>query len=99
MHLENVAMLVALGASILLLFHVRARVFPVIAVVASGIELLRGFGHLSFKVPVIGAAVLFGLLLAVGGAGSWMKSGGKVAVSAATIVTLIGLMRVLARFI
>jgi hypothetical protein len=92
-------MLVALAASLLLIVKVRPKVFPAIALVASGVEVLRGFGLLSFKVPVIGALVLFGALLAVGGAGSWMKAGSKVATSAATVVTLIGLMRVLARFL
>jgi hypothetical protein len=99
MHIQNAPLLVALAASILLLFHVRPRVFPAIALVASGIEVLRGFGLLSFKVPVIGAAVLFGAAMAVGGAGSWVRSGGKVVTSAATILTLIGVMRVLARYL
>ena len=99
MRMENAPMVVALAASILLLLRVRPKVFPAVALVASGVEVLRGFGFLSFKVPVIGAAALFGALLLVGGAGSWMKAGSKVATSAATIVALIGLMRVLARFL
>jgi hypothetical protein len=99
MHMQNALMLVALAASILLLIQMRARLFPAIALVASGVECLRAFGHVSFKVPVIGAATLLGALLVVGGAGSWMKSSGKVATSAATIVTFIGLMHALARFL
>jgi hypothetical protein len=99
MHMQNAPLLVALAASILLLLRVRPRTFPAIALVASGIEVLRGFGLVSFKVPVIGAGALFGALLVIGGAGSWMKSGSKVATSAATVVALIGLLRVLARFL
>jgi hypothetical protein len=99
MRMENAAMLVALAASVLLLLRVRPRLFPAIALVASGVEVLRGFGLLSFKVPVIGAGVLFGALLVVGGAGSWMRAGSKVATSAATIVVMFGLLRVLARFL
>ena len=38
----------------------RVRPFPVIALAASAIEVLRAFGILSLKVPVIGAALLFG---------------------------------------
>jgi len=97
--MENAPMLVALAASVLLLLRVRPRLFPAIALVASGVEVLRGFGFISFKVPVIGAGVLFGALLVVGGAGSWMRAGSKVATSAATIVVLFGLLRVLARFL
>jgi hypothetical protein len=99
MHIQNAVMLVALAASLLLLVKVKARVFPAIALVASGVEVLRGLGHVSFKVPVIGAAMLLGGLMVVGGVGSWMKSGSKVATSAATIVTLIGLMHAFARFL
>jgi hypothetical protein len=97
MHMQNAPLLVALAASILLLLRVRPRLFPAIAVLASGVEVLRGFGLLSFKVPVIGAGALFGALLVIGGVGSWMKSSHKVATSAATIVALIGVLRVLAR--
>ena len=99
MHIQNALMLVAVAASILLLLKVRPRAFPAVALAASAVEVLRGFGHLSFKVPVIGAATLLGALVAVGGAGSWMKSTSKVATSAATIVTLIGLVHAFARFL
>lgn len=99
MHMQSALMLVAVAASILLLLKVRPRLFPAIALVASAVEVLRGFGHISFKVPVVGAATLLGALVVIGGAGSWMKSSSKVATSAATIVILVGLMHALARFL
>ena len=86
MHANNLLTVVALAASILLVLKVPSRLFPVIALVASAIEVLRAFGILSLKVPVIGAALLFGGAMVVGGVGSWIKSSGKVAVTAAVLV-------------
>jgi hypothetical protein len=99
MHINNLPMVVALAASILLVFKGAGRLFPVIALVACVFEVLRAFGILSLKIPVIGAAVLFGGAMVVGGVGSWIKSSHKVPVTAAVVVTLVGLMRVLARYL
>ena len=96
MNANNLLTVVALAASILLVLKVPSRLFPVIALAASAIEVLRAFGILSLKVPVIGAALLFGGAMVVGGVGSWIKSSGKVAVTAADLVALVGLMHVLA---
>jgi len=57
------------------------------------------FSLLSFKVPVVGATLLLGAAMVVGGVGSWVKSTSKVPVTAATMVTLVGVMRVLALFL
>ncbi len=95
MNANNLLTVVALAASILLVLKVPSRLFPVIALVASAIEVLRAFGILSFKVPVIPAALLFGGAMVVGGVGSWIKSSSKVPVTAAVLVALVGLMRVL----
>ena len=99
MHANNLFTLVALAASVLLVLKVPGRLFPLIALVASAIEVLRGFGILSLKVPVVGAAVLFGGAMVVGGVGSWIKSSHKVPVTAAVLVALVGLMRVLAHYV
>ena len=96
MHANNLLTVVALAASILLVLKVPSRLFPVIALVATAVEVLRAFGIFSFKVPVIGAALLFGGAMVVGGVGSWIKASNKVPVTAAVLVALVGLMRVLA---
>jgi uncharacterized membrane protein YjjB (DUF3815 family) len=96
MNANNLLMVVALAASILLVLNLPARLFPIIALVASALEALRAFGILSLKVPVIGAALLFGGAMVVGGVGSWIKSSSKVPVTAAVLVALVGLMHVLA---
>jgi hypothetical protein len=99
MSLQNAPLLAALAASVVLVLRVRPRLFPVMALVASGVEVLRGFKLLSFQVPVVGTAVVFGALLLIGGAGSWVKSSNKVATSAATIAVFIGFFRVVARYL
>jgi hypothetical protein len=99
MHINNLPGVLALAASVLLLLKVPARLFPLIALVASAMDVLRSFGILTLKVPVIGAATLFGGAMVVGGAGSWIKSSGKVPVTAAVVVVLVGLMRVVAHYL
>jgi hypothetical protein len=91
--------LTALAASIVLLFKLSARLFPVIALIASALELLRALAMLNLKVPVIGAVALFGAAMLLGGAGSWVKSSGKIPVTAATVVAFIGLFRLLRIYI
>jgi hypothetical protein len=85
--------LLALAAAVFLLIKLPARLFPAIAVAGAALELLRAMALLNLKVPGIGAGALFGLAMVVGGAGSWRKSGSKPLVTAATIVVLLGLMR------
>ena len=96
MLVNNLLTVLALACSILLVFKGSGRLFPVIALVACALEALRGFGVLTFKVPVVSAALLFGGAIVVGGIGSWIKSSNKVPVTAATVVALVGLLRVLA---
>jgi uncharacterized membrane protein YjjB (DUF3815 family) len=96
MLVNNLLTVLALAGSILLVFKGSGRLFPVIALVASAVEVLRGFGVLTFKVPVVSAALLFGGAMVVGGIGSWIKPSHKVPVTAATVVALVGLLRVLA---
>src|SRR5688572_8572295 len=90
--------LIALAASIYLLMRLPARLFPIIALVASGLEALRAMAMLNVKVPVIGAATLLTVAMVVGGVGSWLKTSSKLAVTAAALVAFVGLMRLLSRY-
>jgi hypothetical protein len=90
--------LIALGASLLLVLRVPARLFPIIALVASGLEVLRAMAILNVKVPVVGAATLFTVAMVVGGAGSWLKASSKIPVTAAAVVAFVGAMRLLSRY-
>jgi hypothetical protein len=98
MHTSNLLIVVALASSVLLVVKVPGRLFPLIALVASAIEVLRAFGILSLKVPIIGASVLFGGAMVVGGVGSWLKASSKFPVTAAVLVAIVGVMRVLAHY-
>jgi choline-glycine betaine transporter len=90
--------LIALAASIYLLIRLSARLFPIIALVASGLEVLRSMAMLNVKVPVIGAATLLTVAMVVGGAGSWLKTSSKLPVTAAALVAFVGVMRLLSRY-
>ena len=97
--LHNVVpVLLALGASIILLLRTSARLFPTVALVGSGLEVLRAMAILNVKVPVIGALVLFALAMVVGGVGSWLKTSAKIPVTAAALVVFVGIMRLLSRY-
>jgi hypothetical protein len=72
-----------------------ARLFPIIALAGSALELLRALSILNLKVPVIGAALLFVAAIVVGGIGSWIKAGNKPTVTAATAVVVVGLLQAL----
>jgi hypothetical protein len=91
--------LLALAAAIVLVLKTSPRLFPIIALVGSALEALRAMAYLNLRVPGIGAATLFALAMVVGGAGSWHKSGGKLPVTAATVVGLVGLLRVLRAYL
>jgi hypothetical protein len=93
------APLLALAAALLLVVRIPARLFPVLALVASALEVLRTMAILNLKVPVVGAAPLFAAVMVIGGAGSWLKTTGKVPVTAATVVTLVGALLLLQRLL
>jgi hypothetical protein len=90
--------LIALAASIYLLMRLPARLFPIVAVVASGLEVLRAMAMLNVKIPVVGAAALFAAAMVVGGAGSWLKASSKLPTTAAALVVFVGAMRLLSRY-
>lgn len=84
----------AVVCSVVLLLQHRARMFPVIALVASGLELLMAFGVLHFSLGGVSTLLVLGVALVVGGVGVYLKANGKPVVSAATIVSLIGLLQI-----
>jgi hypothetical protein len=90
--------LIALAASILLLMRLQARLFPIVAVIGSALEVLRAMAIINMKVPVIPAATLFCLLIVVGGVGTWWKTTSRIPVTAAALVAFIGVMRLLSRY-
>jgi hypothetical protein len=95
MNLFLLPILAAVACSVLLVAKSAARLFPIIALVGSALELLRAMAILNLKVPMIGAALLFAALIVIGGAGSWTKAASKPTVTAASAVVVLGLLQAL----
>lgn len=100
MHLNfNHALVVsALVASIVLLFHRDDRLFPVLALVASGLEALIVFKVISLSSGKVPINTILPALLAFSGAVCWTKEDGKTCVTAATVATLVGVLQLLLVF-
>jgi len=85
----------ALAASVYLLFSKSDRMFPTIATVTTGIELLLVMGVLSLSLAKYRIDVVFPALIVLSGAVCWFRSTDKGAVTAATGLTLIGTIQIM----
>ena len=86
----------ALVGSLVLSARHRPVLFPVIAAVASALEVLMAFGLVHLSIARLPLAMVFGVMLLVGGIATYVRTGDKTSVTAATVVTLVGAMQVLA---
>ncbi len=84
----------AVACSIVLLLQHKARLFPIVALVASGIELLMSLGILHLSVGSFSLLLVLGAALVVAGIGVYLRASAKPVVSAATVITLLGLLQV-----
>ena len=97
MNVHTVLALAALAGSIYLVLGSSARIAAVIAVVAAGLDVLIRLGVLRFGVSGaagISVGLVIGVALAVPGVLAWLGSTAKAAVSAATVVALVGILKV-----
>lgn len=85
----------ALVASIVLLFHRDDRLFPVLALVASGLEALLVFHIVSLSSGKVPINTVLPALLAFSGAVCWTKEDGKTCVTASTVATFVGALQLL----
>ena len=85
----------ALAAAIYLLLMKSERMFPTIAVIASGVELLLAMGLMSLSLAKFRIDVILPALLVVSGAVCWSRSSEKGSITAATGLTLIGAIQLL----
>lgn len=85
----------ALAAAIYLLLNKSERMFPTIAVIASGVELLLVMGLMSLSLAKFRIDVILPALLVVSGAVCWSRSSEKGSITAATGLTLIGAIQLL----
>ena len=95
MAISHVLPIAALAASIFLLVTPRARIPAVFAAVASGLEVLIATGTIHIAVSGVSLTLVLGAILLVAGAVAYVRVTAKGAVSAATVVTLVGLAQVL----
>ena len=84
----------AVACSIVLLLQHKARLFPIIALAASGLELLMSMGFIHLSVGSLPIVLILGVALAVAGVAVYLKTSSKPIVSSATVITLIGALQV-----
>jgi hypothetical protein len=99
MSIPSLLVLAALAASVVTLAISAQRVVPVVALAAPGLEALRRFGIVHLDVAHLPLGVILGTIVAVSGGVIWVRAGGKTLVSAATVVTVVGVVQLLAAFI
>jgi uncharacterized membrane protein YqgA involved in biofilm formation len=95
MHLNFETALIgtAFAAALYLLFNKNDRLFPMIAVIASGIELLLAMGLMSLSLTKFRIDVILPALLAISGLVCWSRASEKGSVTAATGISLLGALQ------
>jgi len=86
----------ALIASIVLVLNRGDRLFPVIALVAAGVEALIAFHLINLSSGKLRIDVIMPAALLVAGCLCWSKSASKSTITASTIVALVGTIQLLA---
>jgi hypothetical protein len=87
--------IVALVASVILL-QFKRRYFPIIAVVASGVEVAIAFGLVKLSIAGLPLMLILGAVLTAMGVIIFMKVNTKLMLAASTILTFIGVVQLLA---
>jgi hypothetical protein len=85
----------ALLAAVILILQGGERLIPVIALVACAIEALTVFHVIELSSPRIRIDVILPAVLVVTGGIAWARSAGKSAVTASTVIALVGLIQLL----
>ena len=85
----------ALAASIMLFLAPASRALAIIALVASGIEVLMVFGLLVLNVRTsVPLQLVLGSLIAIPAVLIWLRASAKTGVSAATVLAFVGVLQV-----
>src|SRR5436309_2574619 len=85
----------ALVAAVILVVQGGERLIPVIALVAGAIEALLVFHVIQLSLPRIRVDVILPAVLVVTGGIAWARSAAKSAVTAATVLALVGAIQLL----
>lgn len=96
MHLHVALAVTALVCTLALLLSGQSRVLASIALAAAALEVAMAFGVLRLHLAGVPLGLVLGLALAVPGLLAWLRVSAKTAVSAAAIVSLVGVLQVLA---
>ena len=83
------------AASIYLMLNKSDRLWPIVAVIASGVQLLLAMGLMSLSLAKFRIDVILPALLVVAGVICWSKVSTKGTITAATIVSLIAAVELL----
>ena len=85
----------ALIAAVILVLQGSERLIPLIALVACALEALSAFHVLHLSSPKVRIDVILSAVLAVTGGIAWARSSSKAAISAATVIALVGVIQLL----
>src|SRR5215468_12023507 len=85
----------ALIAAVILVLHGGERLIPLIALLACALEALAAFHVLQLSSPKVRIDAILPAVLAVTGGIAWARSSGKSAITAATVIALVGLIQLL----
>lgn len=94
MNLSLILAIAALACAVLLAVQLQSRVFAIIAAFVAGIEVLIAFGILRLSISGIPLGLVLAIALAVAGVLTWAKTQGKLHVSAATVILVVGALQV-----
>ena len=95
-HTGTALIVVALVSSIVLLLQKSERTISLVAVIASGVEALLAFGLMSLSLAKFRIDVILPALLVVAGVIAWARSSTKHAITAGTLVTIVGALQLAA---
>ena len=94
-HFGTALIVAALAGSIFLLLHRGERLFPMVAVIASGVEALIVFGILTLSLTRFRIDVILPAALSIAAGICWARSSTKSTTAASTVVLMVGLMQLL----
>src|SRR4051812_18135984 len=95
MYLHTALILAALAGSVILVLERGDRLFPVVAVLATGLEALLAFGIMSLSLAKFRIDVILPAAIVIAGGICWARSTTKPNIAAATVVLMVGLMQLL----
>lgn len=94
-NIATVLIITTFASSIYLLLNKSDRMFPTLATIASGVELLLAMGLMSLSLAKFRIDVILPAILVVAGVMCWSKESTKGTITASTVITLLGAISLL----